>query len=131
MLFLTELFPKAGLGIPPGDPMRGAYLAWMAYYGNVLEPVFIGKFAGIDHHAYHATFRGVAEVVARLAEALQKGPYLIGERFTAADLLISRVFVWAPQSTPDVPAIKDWIARCQARPSVARTQAFDMARMAA
>lgn len=125
MLYLTEIFPSAGLGVPPGDPARGAFLAWMAYYGNVMEPVYIGQFVGIDHPIYQATFRGMAEVMNALQSALECGPYLIGDRFTAADLLISSVFVFAPDSVPDVPVIRDWIARCQARPSVARMRAHD------
>ena len=48
MLYLTELFPDAGLGVQAGEPGRGAFLSWLAYYGNVMEPVFIGQFAGID-----------------------------------------------------------------------------------
>lgn len=131
LLYLTELFPAAGLGVPQGDPQRGAFLSWLAYYGNVMEPVFLGQFAGIDHPAYRSVFRGTAEVTAALSAALDKGPWLIGERYTAVDLLISGVFAWAPESVPDVPAVRDWIARCQARPSVARTAAFDAAQMAA
>ena len=131
MLYLTELFPAAGMGFPPGDPRRGAYLGWMAYYGNVVEPVLIGQFAGITHPAYHEVFRGVGEIAATLRTALEQGPWLMGDRYTAVDLLMSGVFAWAPEAVPDVPAIRDWIGRCQSRPSVARTQAFDAARMAA
>ena len=130
-LYLTELFPASGLGVPVGDPQRGAFLSWLAYYGNVLEPVFVGQFAGITHPAYHAVFRGTAEVMATLEAALAQGPWLMGSRFTAADLLISGAFAWAPDAIPDVPPLRDWVARCQARPSVARTQAFDAAQMAA
>ncbi|MCX7287434.1 MAG: glutathione S-transferase family protein [Rhodobacterales bacterium] len=128
MLYLTELFPAAGMGIPPGDPQRGTFLSWLAYYGNVMEPVFIGQFVGITHPAYHDVFRGMAEVTATLQTAVERGPWLMGDRYTAVDLLISGVFAWAPDAVPDVPAIRDWVARCQARPSVARTQAFDTAR---
>jgi glutathione S-transferase len=131
MLYLTELFPAAGLGIAPGDPARGAFLAWMAYYGNVMEPVYIGQFVGIDHPIYHATFRGMAEVMSALQAALEHGPYLTGDRFTVADLLISSVFGFAPDSIPDVPVIRDWIARCQGRPSVAQMKAYDEGLMAA
>jgi glutathione S-transferase len=125
MLYLTELFPEAQLGPPLGHLQRGEFLSWMAYYGNVMEPVFIGQFAGIAHPAYRACFRGPGEVSDALENALKRGPFLLGERFTAADLLISGVFSWAPQSTPNVESIRDWIARCQARPSVGRTQSFD------
>jgi glutathione S-transferase len=127
MLYLTELFPEAGLGVLPGSPARGAFLSWLAYYGNVMEPVFIAQFTKVESAAYHATFRGVAEVAAVLRTALEQGPYLMGDRFTAADLLISGVFAWAPDAIPDVAVIRDWIARCQARPSVARTHAFEAA----
>ena len=126
MLYLTELFPDAGLGIAPGDPQRGAFLSWLAYFGNVLEPVFIGRFAGIDSPAYHATFRGLPEVTAKLAAALEQEPYLMGARYTAVDLLISGVFAWAPEAIPDVPVIGDWIARCQARPALARVKDADL-----
>jgi glutathione S-transferase len=131
MLYLTELFPEAGMGIPAGDSLRGAYLSWLAYYGNVMEPVFVGQFAGIEHPAYHSVFRGVAEVTAALQAALERRPWLAGDRYTAADLLISGVFAWAPEAIPDVAVIRDWIGRCQARPSVARTRDFDAARVAA
>lgn len=131
MLHLTELFPDAGLGVAPGSPMRGAFLSWLAYYGNVMEPAFIGQFAAITHPAYHATFRGMAEVIATLTAALERAPWLVGDRYTAADLLISGVFAWAPDAVPDVPAIRDWIARCQARPSVARMMAHDARLMVA
>jgi glutathione S-transferase len=131
LLYLTELFPEAGLGVQPGDARRGTYLSWLAYYGNVMEPVFIGQFAGIDHPAYRETFRGVAEVTAQLQAALAEEHWLVGDSYSAVDLLVSGVFAWAPESIPDVPAIRDWIARCQARPSVEQTQAFDAARLAA
>ena len=38
--------------------------------------------------------------------------------------------VWFPGATPDDPLIHDWIARCQARPAVARVREADAARMA-
>ena len=131
MLYLTELFPAAGLGVQAGEPGRGAFLSWLAYYGNVMEPVFIGQFAGIDHPVYAATFRGVAEVTAALTAALEQGPYLAADRYTAADLLVSGVFSYAPEAIPDVRAVRDWVSRCQARLSVARTLEFDTRQLAA
>jgi hypothetical protein len=48
-LYLTELFPEAGLGIAPGTPQRGRFLAWLAWYGAVLEPVIIAQLCGCWH----------------------------------------------------------------------------------
>jgi glutathione S-transferase len=127
MLYLTDLFPDAGLGRSVGQPDRGSYLSWLAWYGNVVEPVIIFEAAGLSHPFLDFTFRGVPEVVARLTAQLQKSPYLLGERFSAADLLLVSPYVWFPQSTPDVPIIRDWIARCQARPAAQATTDFDQA----
>jgi glutathione S-transferase len=43
-LYLTDAYPKNGIGPSIGDPARGAYLSWLAYYGDVLEPAFMSKF---------------------------------------------------------------------------------------
>lgn len=131
MLYLTELFPEAGLGPMPGDGRRGDYLGWMAYYGNVVEPALVLRFTGLSHPVFDATFRGMEEVTARLSEALAQGPWLLGETYSAADILLASPFVWFPQATPEVPVIRDWIARVQNRPSVARTEAFDAGHKAA
>ena len=63
----------------------------------------------------------------RLTGQLQKTRFLLGDSFSAADLLMVSPYVWFPQATPDVPLIKDWIARCQARPLAREVEAFDQA----
>lgn len=125
ILYLTDLFPEAGLGRPVGHPERGAYLSWLAWYGDVMEPVMVFKLAGLSHRLLDVTFRGVDEMTARLSSQLAKTPYILGDRFSAADLLLSSTFVWMPDATPDVPEIRDWVARCQARPSAARLVVYD------
>lgn len=127
ILYLTDLFPDAGLGRSVGHSDRGSYLSWLAWYGGVLEPVVIFEAAGLSHPLLDATFRGVPEAVARLTGQLEKTPYLLGDRFSAADLLVVSPYVWLPQATPDVPVIRDWIARCQARPSAQQATDFDQA----
>ena len=98
---------------------------------RVVEPVLIFERAGLDHAWLHGTFRGLAEVVDSLSKALADRPYLMGDRYTAVDLLLSSPFAWFPDAMPDVKSIQDWGARCQARPSIARTKARDEAAMAA
>lgn len=132
LLYLTDLFPEAGLGPLIGDPNRGPYLSWLSYYAGVAEPVVIFHHVlHLDDPLLHATFRGVEELTARLAEALEKGPWLLGDRFTAADLLLSSPFAWFPAATPDHPRIRDWVARCEARPANQRAKRRDAALAAA
>ena len=123
MLHLADLFPEAGLSVPVGHPQRGAYLSWFAWYAGVMEPVMMIEAAGVAHPALAATFRGGAEMRARLAAALEGRPYLLGERFTAADLLLHSPFAFFGK--PGVPALDAWVDRCSARPGAAFAAAFD------
>lgn len=125
ILYLTDLFPKAGMGPVVGDPQRGRYLSWLAWYGNVVEPVVAIGVANLSHPVLDVTFRGMPEMIARLSAALESSLFLMGERFTAADLLLVSTFTWSPDAAPDNQAIKEWIARCEARPSAKRMAAFD------
>lgn len=127
ILYLTEMFPEAGLGVAPGHPDRGRYLSWIAYYGSVVEPVVIFDRMEIEHPFLRESYRGMHEVIESFAKALNRAPWLMGDRFTAADLLMSSTFAWYPAGLPELPAIQDWHARCQARPAVARTMARDQA----
>ena len=102
----------------------------MTWYGSVMEPVLILEAAGVSHAWITAAIRGHAEVAARLHAALQRGPWLLGDRFSAADLLCHSPYAWFKDATPDDPLIRDWVARCQARPALQRAKALDAAALA-
>ncbi|MDV7270346.1 glutathione S-transferase family protein [Thioclava sp. A2] len=123
--YLCEAFPEAGLAPMPGEAKRGEFLSWLFYYQGVLEPVLVGHVAEVKHPAYYATFRDMKTLTARLTDALQGRDFLLGDRFSAADLLMFSPFGFFTQMTPDVPVIKDWVARCMARPSMAEVARWD------
>ena len=129
--YLTDLFPQGGMGPLPGSPKRGEYLTWLHWYGAVMEPVMVLDVAGLTHPILNVTFRGITELTARLTKALAHQPYLLGDTYSAADVLIHSPYAWFKDATPDVPQIRDWVARCQARPAVGRTNAHDAELMAA
>lgn len=131
ILYLTTLFPEAGLAPEVGTPEWGSFLTWLAWYQGVFEPVLIHEAAGLSHPYLSATFRGHAEAAARIRAALDKGPWLLGDRFSAADLLVHSPYAWFKDAVPKDDLIRDWVARCQSRPAVARTRAADAERMAA
>lgn len=120
---LTELFPDAGLGVPAGDPQRGAYLSWLAWYAGVVEPVLTLQALGIDHPGIARTFRTGDDLKDRLAAALTDRPYLLGERYTAADLLLHSPYAWFGK--PGVPVIDAWVERCMDRPGARFAAEFD------
>lgn len=127
MLHLTTLFPGAGMAPPVGTPEWGAFATWMAWYQGVMEPVLILAFTQTTHPALTATFRGHAEVATRIRSALEKGPWLLGDTYSAADLLVHSPYAWFAGSAPDDPLIRDWVDRCKARPACLRTLAIDAA----
>ncbi len=131
MLLLTDAFPETNLGPMASDPQRGAYLTWLFWYGAVMEPVLIQGAAGLSHPALTKTYRGMEELTARLRTALANGPWLLGERFSAADILLQSPFFWFKDATPDDPLIRDWLARGTARPAFRRVMQAEELRRAA
>lgn len=131
ILTLTTMFPDSGLAPAVGTPEWGAFVTWLTWYQGVVEPVVILQATGLSHPWLTATFRGPEEMAARLRAALEKGPWLLGEQFTAADILLHSPFAWFPASTPDDPLIRDWVDRCKARPARLRVLQADAAHRAA
>ena len=115
IVYLTDAYPAAGLGPLTGEAERGAYLSWLFYYQGVMEPLIILHWAGLSHPALTAALRDFKTMAARLADALETSPWLLGERFSAADMLCSSPFAWFPDLVPAVPAIQDWVTRCGKR----------------
>ena len=127
MLYLTDKFPEAGMGPVEGEPGRGAYLAWLFYYHSVMEPVILLKMSGLSHPMFDAALRDFETMMARLTEALHKGPWLLGERYSAADILCASPFVWLPSLIEGNATVRDWVERCHARPAAAAAIARDTA----
>ncbi|SEN11961.1 glutathione S-transferase [Sphingomonas gellani] len=115
MLYLTDAYPDAGLGPLSGEAQRGAYLSWLFYYQGVMEPLLILKGANVSNPALTASLRDFDTMVERLAEPLRRGPWLLGDRFSAADMLCSSPFLWFADMTPADPAIRQWVERCGQR----------------
>ena len=115
IVYLTDRFPDTGLGRPVGHPQRGAYLSWLFHYQGVIEPVMMLHSLGIDHPALQATFRDYGAVLQRIDEALARGPFLLGQDFSAADLLCASPFIFFGEGMRVTPAIREWVGRCAAR----------------
>jgi glutathione S-transferase len=129
ILHLTSLFPDTGMAPKVGTPDWGVFAAWMAWYQGVLEPTFIMEAAGVTHPWMTAAIRDHKTAVARLRAALDKGPWIMGDQYSAADLLLHGPYAWFPEATPDDPMVRDWIERCKARPARAKVVQRDTVRL--
>ncbi|MDO5704781.1 MAG: glutathione S-transferase family protein [Paracoccus sp. (in: a-proteobacteria)] len=117
ILYLTDRFDSP-LGRPVGHPQRGRYLSWLMWYQGVFEPVAILSWTGLTHPAITHSLRDYDTAISRLAETLSRQPFLLGDEYSAADLLCSGPFAWFGESLPAPQPVKDWVARCQDRDSV-------------
>lgn len=125
-VYLSGLYPEAGLGFPPGVAERGILLDWMFWAAGELEPGLWGKISGATATDATARLR-YQQVSDRLIEALWEGPWLMGERFTVADVIIGGTLMWARSHLPDSPVFDRYLERLRQRPARMRAEARDEA----
>jgi glutathione S-transferase len=124
-LYLTDKYPQNRIGPLVGEAERGAYLTWLSYYTGVLEPAFVSKFMQAEVPRGTAGWVAVDEAMPVVLNALALAPYLLGERFSAADILYGTTFALFAQSPllPKSPLIEDYVRRIVSRPAYQRAQA--------
>jgi glutathione S-transferase len=126
-LYLTDRFPQNRVGPTVGEPLRGAYLSWLSYYTGVLEPAFMSKFMNTDVPRGTAGWVPLDEAMATVIDVLSRGTYILGERFSAADVLYGTTFAMFGQSPlmPRSQVVDDYVKRVVTRPAFARAQELD------
>ncbi len=130
--YLCDAFPEAGLAPPIGDPRRGPYLTWLVYNDAVFDPVLAARFGGWAYEKAGVSFGAFDDMVANLEATLTRTPFLTGETFTAADLLLAGGLNFAvrmQKAIPETAAIKGFLERTRGRPSFDRAMAADQALM--
>lgn len=128
-LYLTDAFPAAGLGPVVGDKTRGSYVTWLAYYAGVVEPSFMSAFLKTPVPRGTAGWVVTEEVMTHVNANLARGNYLLGEAFSAADVLYASTFALFSRSPllTMTNELKSYIERCTSRPAYALAAAKDEA----
>ncbi len=132
--YLADLYPEAGITPAIGDALRGPYLRWLFYYGSSFEPALIDRSLKREPAPPSTSPYGDYETMLKtLTDQLATGPYLLGERFTAADVLWGTALRWTTmfKLVPETPAVTAYIARVTSRPAVARAAKIDAEILAA
>ncbi|QRN97566.1 glutathione S-transferase family protein [Archangium violaceum] len=116
-MYIAEKYPQANLAPKPGTPERGRYLSLMVYSTSQLEPAMGDKLMNVQTTPQRGwtDFETVLDVVER---ELGQGPYLFGDWFTAADVMIGSMFIWMRiwGKKTGRPAIDAYVDRLLARP---------------
>ena len=126
--YLADLYPEAGLTPAIGDPLRGPYLRWMFFYNASFEPALVDKSLKRDPAPPATSPYGDYDTMMKtLIDQLGDGPYLLGERFTAVDVLWGTALRWTTmfKLVPETPVVTAYIARVTSRPAFARAAKID------
>ncbi|MEO6920679.1 MAG: glutathione S-transferase family protein [Collimonas sp.] len=127
-LYLADLYMDKGLAPALDDPLRGPYLRWMVYYGSSFEPALVDRARKVaPSSATMLPYGDFDTMLKTLTDQLEKGPYILGDKFSAADVLWGTALTWTTgfQIVPMSPVIQAYIDRINARPAVQRVTALD------
>ena len=127
-IHLADRFPERGLAPAIGDPLRGPYLRWMVFYGSCFEPAVVDRAMKREPGGRAMSPYGDYDLVMRtIVEQLRAGPYLLGTRFSAADILWGMALSWTTMFglVPKEAEIARYIDNFGKRPSVVKMTAED------
>lgn len=128
-VWAADRFPKAGLAPGVADADRGAYLRWLFFAGNCIEPAYMQKAMGWTTEKSMAQWGNYELVADVLEDALRTGPWILGDKFTAADVMIgSGVHFGLGFGLLDKrEAFTAYQARCAERPALKRALEIEAA----
>ncbi len=133
--YLADAFPQAGLAPPHGDRLRGPYYRWLFFAAGPVEAAVSNKAFGFvvpperEGTIGYGSFQRVMDT---LEQALSGGNYLVGDKFTAADVYAgSQIgFGLMFKTFEPRPAFQHYWQRITVRPAYVRARALDEALMA-
>ena len=124
--YLADVFPQHNLAPGVQDPARGTYYRWLFFAAGCVEPAVIDKMLGrppaerigaMGYGSYENT-------MSTLEKALEHGPYLLGETFSAADVYVASQIGFGVRMKALEPSevLRTYAERCTQRPAFLRAQ---------
>jgi len=129
-LFLADLYADKGLAPALDDPLRGPYLRWMVFYGSCFEPAAVDRAMKREPVPPSTSPYGDWDTMFNtLVAQLERGSYMLGERFTALDVLWGCALNWMLmfKLVPELPVLRAYVDRVMSRPAMKRAAALDEA----
>lgn len=123
--YVAERYPQANLAPPVGDIRRAKYLYWLFFSPGCIEPAIVQLATKIEMNPVAAGWGEAQRVFDVLDAALSNGPWLLGDTFSAADIVIGSGLNFAVRlfkMVPPRPAFDAYIDRCAARPAFQRAE---------
>lgn len=93
-MYLADRYALSQLAPAFDDPIRGPYLRWCVFGSSVVEPGCMARAAEWSYSPQRVGWGTYEDMVATLEEGIGEGPWLFGERFTMADVLLGGTLRW-------------------------------------
>jgi glutathione S-transferase len=127
-IYLADLFPEAGITPAIDDRLRGPYLRWYVFYAACFEPALVDKAMKREPGPVAMVPYGdLTTTLNALITQLSKGPWILGDRFTAADVLWGTALTWMVGFglVDAVAPVRNYIDLWNARASVSKVAQID------
>ncbi len=121
--YVAERYPEAKLAPPLGDVRRAKYLYWLFFAPGCIEPAILQIATKVQISPVQAGWGEAGQVFDVLERAVEKGPWLLGQQFTAADVMIGsnlHAVVRMFRMIPTRPVFDRYLDACAARPAFQR-----------
>ena len=133
--YLADAFPEAGLAPGPTDALRARYYRWMFFAAGPVEASVTARSLGLLPPAEKAGMVGYGNYEATidtLEGGVGDGPWILGDRFSAADVYVGSQVAWGLmfKTIEPRPAFSAYVERLTARPAYMRAGEIDNALMA-
>jgi glutathione S-transferase len=125
--WLADRLPEAGLAPSLNHTDRGRYLQWLIFPAACIEPALVERHGGWEPNAMASAWGDFDRVMTTLDAGLSPGPWLLGEQFSAADVVLGTALRWGILFgiIPPTPSRTAYVERCEARPAFQRALAID------
>jgi glutathione S-transferase len=134
--YLADAFPETGLAPPSDDKLRGPYYRWLFYAAGPIEAAITNKALGFEVPNDKEMMTGYgtyAHVMSTLDSLLLAQDYILGTRFSAADVYLGSHIGWGMQfgGIEKRPVFERYWQRISSRPAAVRANEIDNALMSA
>ena len=126
-LYLADKYAGSRLAPAIDAPERGAFLRWMVFAGNCIEPAFVQRWTKWEVSPSTVSWGSYDQVIAVLKEAVADNEFLLGDRFSAADVVVGSGvhFGLSFKLIENQPVLQAYRDRLAARPAFQRSRAID------
>lgn len=134
--WLADAFPQAGLAPALDDPARGTWYRWLFFAAGPMEAAITARSLNLLPPADKAASVGYGsfdQMVDALETAVSKGPWILGDRFSAADVYLGSQIIWGLmfKTLPERDVFKAYADRLNGREAAVRAREIDDALIAA